>query len=635
MNNLWFPALTGKCPLQELADERSAVWLWPPVVKQPQKLAITICCSASQAGCTVYSGIAHSGINRPLNAQVMMTKHFKRERTSLGASDSSVRSEWDEKRNAPLTVFDVAQYSNKKVWWRCPKGHSYAAVIANRTKNGTGCPYCDGRMVTREASFAALHPDVMREWDYEKNCGIDPFTLTPATSKKMWWKCVAGHSWLAAVQSRSRKSTSCEMCRGRVASPEQNATTEAPEILEFWDWNSNSVTPTEVSISSSYQVSWLCPNGHRWTSRIHEFLKRKKTNCLFCSSLGFAYPELVKEWDFAKNDDVDPLTVQPSSFFNAHWRCARGHEWRSKVAIRTRGASCTRCRSNQTSAPEIRLFTELLWLFNDDEIEQKEVRWRSRVVKKEIDIYIPSINLCIEHDGSYFHAGKNDESKNLLLEENGYTVLRVREEPLKPIRSHDVTYRPGKLDYAEVCSIISFIGQKSDITEATSRRVIEYLKAGTFLNSDLYEKLISMLPSPLFADSLEAGFPELASEWDFEKNSFGPSEVRPFSTLEVNWKCKNGHIWRQSVWKRAMHGKKCKGCNSLAFSNPDVAAEWSDKNFPLTPYDISRANGKIFWWKCSQGHEWQAAVNARTKRLRATGCPHCSSVKNQHNSQSK
>ena len=52
-------------------------------------------------------------------------------------------SEWHPTKNGELRPEEFASRSHKKVWWLCPKGHDYDAVIASRTgKNKTGCPHC-------------------------------------------------------------------------------------------------------------------------------------------------------------------------------------------------------------------------------------------------------------------------------------------------------------------------------------------------------------------------------------------------------------------------------------------------------------------------------------------------------------
>ncbi|WP_417555648.1 zinc-ribbon domain-containing protein [Microbacterium sp.] len=50
--------------------------------------------------------------------------------------------EWD--RSNDLKPDQVAPFSNKKATWRCMKGHTWRAIIANRAK-GRGCPHCAKR----------------------------------------------------------------------------------------------------------------------------------------------------------------------------------------------------------------------------------------------------------------------------------------------------------------------------------------------------------------------------------------------------------------------------------------------------------------------------------------------------------
>ena len=64
--------------------------------------------------------------------------------------------------------------------------------------------------------------------------------------------------------------------------------------------------------------------------------------------------------------------------------------------------------------------------------------------------------------------------------------------------------------------------------------------------------------------------------------------------------------------------------NSLAAVHPELVAEWSEKNLPLTPDSISFGSNKKVWWKCHKcGYEWQTTPHNRTGNNR-TGCPKCS-----------
>lgn len=65
-----------------------------------------------------------------------------------------------------------------------------------------------------------------------------------------------------------------------------------------------------------------------------------------------------------------------------------------------------------------------------------------------------------------------------------------------------------------------------------------------------------------------------------------------------------------------------KGQTDLLTLFPDIAKEWDyDKNGDLLPSDISGKSSVKVWWKCSEGHEWKATVGNRTHNN--SGCPKC------------
>ena len=64
--------------------------------------------------------------------------------------------------------------------------------------------------------------------------------------------------------------------------------------------------------------------------------------------------------------------------------------------------------------------------------------------------------------------------------------------------------------------------------------------------------------------------------------------------------------------------------NSLAEVHPELVSEWSEKNIPLTPDDITFGSNKKVWWKGACGHEWQTSVKARSNGEK---CPICSGAR--------
>lgn len=52
--------------------------------------------------------------------------------------------QWDTEKNAPLAPEMVTAGSQRLVWWRCEKGHSWRAQVRSRV-SGCGCPVCAGK----------------------------------------------------------------------------------------------------------------------------------------------------------------------------------------------------------------------------------------------------------------------------------------------------------------------------------------------------------------------------------------------------------------------------------------------------------------------------------------------------------
>ena len=123
--------------------------------------------------------------------------------------------------------------------------------------------------------------------------------------------------------------------------------------------------------------------------------------------------------------------------------------------------------------------------------------------------------------------------------------------------------------------------------------------------------------------------PELASEWS-DKNEKKPTEVMAFANSKAWWKCRTcGYEWNTLISTRS-GGSKCpccsgytfiKGKNDLKSTHPQIAEEWSEKNFPLKPNEVNAKSRKNVWWRCGKcGSEWKSVINARVK---GTICPVC------------
>ena len=154
----------------------------------------------------------------------------------LETGPDELLSQWDEQLNGPLTAADIAYGSKRKVWWRCAKGHEWQAVVAARTSNGSGCPYCAGRKVlTGFNDLATRKPLLSKQWHPKLNGSLTPEMVTPGSHRKVWWQCPDGHVWRAVIYSRSGPQTSgCPICAGRDKSVLLYRTFASEQVL-LWE----------------------------------------------------------------------------------------------------------------------------------------------------------------------------------------------------------------------------------------------------------------------------------------------------------------------------------------------------------------------------------------------------------------
>ena len=139
---------------------------------------------------------------------------------------------WDYENNH-FTPFEVSSMSSKIIHWKCQNGHSWVAK-ASKFSIGQRCPYCIGKKVlTGYNDLATKRPDLMGEWDYERNIAIDPRTTYYLSQQYAWWTCVNSHSWKAKISAR--QTTGCPYCNNKKVSKENNLEQNYPQLASEWN----------------------------------------------------------------------------------------------------------------------------------------------------------------------------------------------------------------------------------------------------------------------------------------------------------------------------------------------------------------------------------------------------------------
>ena len=291
---------------------------------------------------------------------------------SLSTKRPDLAREWDFDKNE-LTPRDVTATSGKRIWWVCSAGHSWQAKISNRS-NGTGCPFCSGKLVSNSNRLSTNRPELAREWDFDKN-ELAPYDVSVSSHSKIWWKCAEGHFWRAQIKSRSA-GHGCPFCSGQRVADYNRLSTNRPELAGEWDFDKNELTPYDVTVSSDKKAWWQCAEGHPWQAAISN--RSKGSGC----------PKCAKRTSRIEKRFIEAFTEKTDFTLTAHGM--RLHQLKYESG-----------RSG---------------------------------VEVDIILYRYSHYLLLEYDGNYWHRSKteSDTEKSRLLLSLGDNVLhaRIRENDL-------------------------------------------------------------------------------------------------------------------------------------------------------------------------------------------------------------
>lgn len=478
-----------------------------------------------------------------------------------------VLQDWDYDLNGTLSPESVSVCSKKRIWWKCKNGHSYQISAAQKT-HGQGCPLCAGKYcVSGINDFATMCPDMLKEWDYTANVGLDPKTIYYKSSKvRVHWKCQFGHQWETRLCNRVEHHSGCPICAGNVV------------LAGFNDLLSG-------------------------------------------------FPNIAAEWNYERNSPLLPSEVSRFSTKKVWWKCEKcNYEWTAQISNRTGNKSgCPNCRKySHTSFPEQALFFYIQKHFPD---AVNGYRYSSANKRSELDIYIPSKNIGIEYDGIAWHrndrSALRDTKKYDSCKEKGIFLVRISEfESPKNKQACDLFLYRESNDLTELNTVIErvlrFLGVQEDeeisVLRDQNKILVSYAnvhdeKSLAFCFPEVakewdYKKNKGITPEKVNSTTDKRFW------WKCENGHSWQSSVSNRTSAHCGCPYCSG--------KRVL-----KGYNDLQTKYPDIAKWWDEKkNAPIHASDVMPGSMKKYWWVCEKGHSYQATPNVKTANK--TGCPVCS-----------
>lgn len=161
--------------------------------------------------------------------------------------------------------------SSKRYEWLLPCNHLQTATIAAMVKSSE-CVFCSGRRFLRGFnSLCETHPEMLSEWS-DKN-ELAPSEVFWRSNKLAYWTCRdCGYERQVRISRRVTQTTSCAACAGNVVQVGLNdLTTVAPDLLKFFDYEKNTLAPSQLPKSKS--IWWRCSSGHSYQTNAASKMK--------------------------------------------------------------------------------------------------------------------------------------------------------------------------------------------------------------------------------------------------------------------------------------------------------------------------------------------------------------------------
>lgn len=216
-------------------------------------------------------------------------------------------------------------------------------------------------------SLQVTFPNAARFWHPTNNNGLTPNDVKAFSHKKYWFycpkTCAEGcvHEWQARLSDFVRYAQ-CTFCDGRSFCVHQSLQHTHPNLMKYWDYAKNTISPTEVAQGAHTKVHWVCQVQceygckHEWVAAVKDIVRGRR--CPFCASkqlcvhnsLAFKHPEILEKLHPDKNEGLDLNKVFPFSSIRV-WCVCRScefgclHTWNAPISRLVNGHGCPYCAS--------------------------------------------------------------------------------------------------------------------------------------------------------------------------------------------------------------------------------------------------------------------------------------------------
>ncbi|WP_442598107.1 zinc-ribbon domain-containing protein [Neobacillus sp. D3-1R] len=344
-------------------------------------------------------------------------------------------------------------------------------------------------------------------------------------------------------------------------------------------------------------------------------------------------PNLIEEWHPSENKENTPFNVRAGSDKSVVWRCKEcEHIWETQAKSRAiKNTGCPKCHERyNVGFPELAIYFYIKQLFVDAQLNAP-IEGIGKY--KSVDVFIPSFNLVIEYDGGHTHRERVviDKEKSRLLIENGYLLIRIRDNGLSSLEIEGVKeYLYERTSNKTVGNMIKHL--LSMINEQYKGFTNDINRLIKKVNVDIDNiPILAQIPPIIEKDNLLEKYPEIESIWDYDRNyPLRPEHFKQYSNFKAWFICEQKHSTLAQIGSKAQ-GHGCKVCDgqvareeyNLELLFPQIATEWnSEKNNNASPNKYLPFSNQLVFWDCPKCKStYDKIINERTGG--GEGCPYC------------
>lgn len=337
-------------------------------------------------------------------------------------------------------------------------------------------------------------------------------------------------------------------------------------LTEFNTGGNFPIFAKDVSYSSLYKAQFRCKVCHKINIQpVHNKTGTSDSKCKYCSGYEVSDKNSLLSWcethgtygtqllqEFIAGDnDFTPDQVSYASNQYANFKCsACGIINRQLIVNKTRQnpVGCKFCNTHSTSFGEQLIF---LWIQSQGLEVYNQYRFQTPLGNKEFDIYIPALNLVIEHQSNR-HATTEvqfcDDKSELIAQQLKINLLEICQIDSRYPRTENqwcITYK--YMHEQEMISKLSlWLNTKYSLN--TNPVYTRALEDQAYLNSC----------KVTYEQSLQVKNPPFLKEWNYQFNyPVTPDKVALNSLRKNYWNCPIcGYIYLSPpAWRN--QGKAC------------------------------------------------------------------------------